>query len=216
MELGRRTKNLLKKEIIPAVLYGPGIKNANLSIDRKAFEKVFKETGKSSLVSLSVEGKKDEYSVLINDLKKDPVSGLITHIDFYQPNLSKEIEAEVPLVFEGESDAVKDSSGTLVKNITMVTVKALPGSLPREIKVNVDKLKTFEDSILIKDLVVGEGAKIQKNPEEIVALAIPQEKVEEELEKPIEEKVEEVEKVEKEKKEEEGEETETEESEKKG
>ncbi len=63
-------------------------------------------------------------------------------------------------------------------------------------------MKTFEDHILIKDLRVAEEVKILRDPGEIVAQVTPPEKVEEELEKPIEEKVEEVEKVEKEKKEE--------------
>ena len=45
-----------------------------------------------------------------------------------------------------------------------------------------------------------EGVKILRKPEEIIAHVAQPEKVEEELQKPIEEKVEEVEKVEKEKK----------------
>lgn len=188
--------------MIPAVLYGPGIKNLNLAIEARDFEKIYKEAGKSSLISLAVEGSKENYSILIIEVKVDPVTGKYTHADFYQPNLSEEIEAEVPLVFEGESFAVKDLSGTLVKNISTVTVKALPQSLPREITVDIGKLKTFEDTILVSDLKLSEGVKVLKNPDEIVALVMAQEKIEEELEKPIEEKVEEVAKVEKEKKEE--------------
>ena len=146
--------------------------------------------------------KKEKYLVLIYDLEKDGVTERVTHVDFYQPNLNKEIEAEVPIVFTGESLAVKDLAGTLVKNISAINVKALPENLPREIVVDIGKLKTFEDSILVKDLNLPEGVKTQKNPDEIVALAAPLQKVEEELEKPIEEKVEEVEQIEKEKKEE--------------
>jgi len=70
--------------------------------------------------------------------------------------------------------------------------------------VDIGNLKTFEDNILIKDLIVSKEVKILKEPEEIVAKVTRPEKVEEELEKPVEEKgVEEVEKVEKKPKEEE-------------
>ena len=115
----------------------------------------------------------------------------------------------MPLIFEGESKAVKELGGTLVKNISEVKVKALPLNLPKEIKVSIEKLRTFEDEIFVSDLILPEGVKILKGLREIVAFAAPPEKVEEELEKPIEEKVEEVEKVveKKEEEKEEGEET---------
>ena len=70
--------------------------------------------------------------------------------------------------------------------------------------MDIGSLKTFEDNIKISDLKISPGVKILKEPEEIVASVSPPEKVEEELEKPVEEKgVEEVEKVEKKPKEEE-------------
>ncbi len=200
-EVGRKVKNLRKKGIVPGVLYGPKTKNLLLELDSKQFEKIYKEAGESSLVSLEVEGKKTP--VLIHEVARDPLTEKAIHVDFYQPSLEEEVEVTVPLVFEGSSLAVKDLEGTLVKNISEVEVKAKPQNLPHEIKVNVEKLKTFEDNILVKDLAVPEGVKILKEPEEIVALVTPPEKVEEELEKPIEEKVEEVEKVEEKKEEEE-------------
>ena len=87
-----------------------------------------------------------------------------------------------------------------MKNISEIEVKALPQHLPKEIKINVNGLETFEDKVLIKDLQLPEGVKILRSPEEIIARVAQPEKVEEELKKPIEEKVEEVEKIEKEKK----------------
>ena len=122
------------------------------------------------------------------------------HIDFYQPSLEEKIEADIPVVLEGESLAVKDLGGTLIKNISEIKVKAFPQNLPKEIIVNIENLKTFEDRILVKDLKAMEGVEILREPEEIVASAAPPEKVEEELAKPVEEKVEEVKVVEKEKK----------------
>ncbi len=108
---------------------------------------------------------------------------------------------KIPLIIEGVAPAVKNLGGTLVKNILEIEVKALPQSLPKEIKINVGGLETFEDKVLIKDLQLPAGVKILRNLEEIIARVAPPEKVEEELKKPIEEKVEEVEKIEKEKKE---------------
>lgn len=198
-DLGRKNKNFNQKDSLAAVLYGPEIKNLPLELNRKEFEKVYKEAGESSLISLSPEGKKEKFLVLIHEIQLDHLTGKPIHIDFYQPRLKEETEAKIHLVFEGESPAVKELGGTLVKNITEVEVRALPQNLPREIRVNIENLKTFQDHILIKDIKLPPGVKIIKKPEEIVVSLAAPEKVEEELVKPIEEKVEEIEKVEKKK-----------------
>ena len=186
---------------MPAILYGPEIKNIALEIQLKEFEKIYKQAGKSSLISLKTAAK--NYSVLIHKIEIDPLTNKPLHVDFYQPILTQEVEALVPLVFEGESLAVKDLGGTLIKEIQEIEVRALPEKLPHEIRVNISNLKTFEDEILIKDLNLPEGVRATRGLDEIVALAKPAQKVEEELEKPIEEEVEKVEKAGEKKKEEE-------------
>lgn len=201
-EFGKNTKSIKNAERIPAVVYGPGVKNFSLDVDYKDFQKVFKAAGESSLIELNVEGEKEKKPVLIHEIQKDAVSDKIIHVDFFQASLKEEVEASVPLVFEGVAPAEKDLGGTLVKNITEVEVKALPQNLPHEIKVSVEGLKTFEDQILIKDLVLPANVKVMKKPEEIIASVAKVENVEEELEKPLEENVENVEKIEKERKEE--------------
>lgn len=190
----KKVKNLREKGILPGVLYGPGLENVSLEIDLKEFEKVFEIAGESSLIKLLLD--KKEYLALVYALEFDTLTRKPIHVDFYQPKLDEEIKVTIPLVFEGESPAVKEMSGTLIKNIHELEVKAVPQKLPHEIKVDVEKLKAFEDNILIKDLEVPEGVKIEKEPDEIVALVTAPQKVEEELAKPVEEKVEEVEKVE--------------------
>ena len=199
--IGKKAKFVREGDKIPAVVYGPKIKSLPLEINLEEFEKVFKETGESSLISLDIEGEKEKRLVLIHDFKKDSLTDKFLHVDFYQAFLKEEVEVSVPLVFEGQSPAVKELGGTLVKIISEVKVKALPQNLPHEIEVNVENLKTFEDHILIKDLPVSKDVKILGKPGEIVASVAPPEKVEEELEKPLEEKVEEVEKVEEKKEE---------------
>jgi large subunit ribosomal protein L25 len=201
-ETGREVMALLNAGKIPAVVYGPGEKNASIEVDAQEFKKVLHEAGESSLVELNVEGEKEKRLVLIHEIQRNTVEDTFIHVDFFQADLKEETEAEVPLIFEGESSAVKDLGGTLVKNMSEVEVKALPQNLPHEIKVSIESLKTFEDRILIKDLILPKDVKVTANPEEIVASVLVQENVEEELASEIEEKVEDVEKVEKQKKEE--------------
>ncbi|MFA5746550.1 MAG: 50S ribosomal protein L25 [Candidatus Paceibacterota bacterium] len=203
---GKKTKELKRSGVIPAILYGPEISNALLEVDLKNFKKVFKEAGENTMISLKTDGSgKKDYAVLIKQVVNDPISSEPIHIDFYQPNLSKELEADIPLEFIGAAPALQ-LGGTLVKNMHELKVKSLPQNLPHSIKIDVSGLNTFEDSILVKDVHLPENVKIMDNLEETVVKVMEPEKVEEELAKPAEEGVENIEKVEKKKKEEAGEE----------
>jgi len=197
METGKKTSILKKSGRIPAVVYGHKIKNVLLDVEYKEFQKVLREAGESSLIELNIEEEKEKRPVLVHDLQKDPVSDKFIHIDFFQISLTEEVQVKVPLVFEGTSLAVKDLGGTLVKNISELEVKALARNLPHEIKVSIDSLNNFGDHILVKDLVLPKDVKISLKPDEIVVSVAQPAKVEEELAKEIEEKVEDVEKVEK-------------------
>ena len=203
---GRKTEDLRKSGCLPAVLYGPGLKNnLDLEVDYKEFVSVFQETGRTSFLQLEVEEhlpkKPSTFLVLVNNIQKNPLTLALSHIDFYQPAATKEIKVKVPLIFEGEAGAVKNFGGTLVKNIQEIQVQALPQNLPHEIKVNLETLDELEKSILVKDLVIPTGVKIIKNPEEIIVQVMPPEEIEEELAKPVEEKIDQVGIVEKERKE---------------
>ena len=208
-DTGKKVKKIREQGMLPGVLYGPKIESQPLELDLKDFEKVYKEAGETSLISLDLA--KEKFLVLIHAIEIDALSQKPIHVDFYQPRLDEEIEAMIPLVFEGEAAAVRDLGGTLVKSIHEVEVKALPQNLPHEIKINIDKLKTFEDNVLIRDLLLPQEVRILKEADEVVVFVASPEKIEEELARPIEEKVEEVEKAEeKEEEEKEGEEEKTE------
>jgi len=194
-KLGKKVNSLRKNGLLPAVIYGQKIKNLPLVLDLKEFEKVFAQAGEHSLITLKIEGQKEELPVLIHSFQKDPVSDKIIHVDFYKPNLEKKVKASVPLRIEGESPAVKNLEGTLIKNFSELEVKALPMDIPDEIIVHINSLETLGSEIFIKDLKVPEGVEILKDPEEVVALVAGPSRVEEELKAPIEEKIEEVEGV---------------------
>lgn len=185
---GNRLKTLREKGFIPAVVYGPGHKPISIQVDYQEFRRIFEEAGESTIIKLKIG--KDEKNVLIHEVDKNPETDKFIHIDFLQVRMDKVITAEVHLVFEGESLAVKNLEGVLVKNITEVEVEALPKDLPHELKVDISVLETFDDHIKIKDLKLPEGVKIQAEPEEVVASVTPprtKEELEELEEKPEEE-----------------------------
>jgi len=57
-EKGRATQKLRAAGFIPAILYGPGIKNKNIAVEYQEFIKLYHNAGGSSLISLEIEGEK--------------------------------------------------------------------------------------------------------------------------------------------------------------
>ncbi|MEK9153007.1 MAG: 50S ribosomal protein L25 [Patescibacteria group bacterium] len=173
-----KVDTLRKSGVLPAVLYGEGVESVPVQAGFKDFQEIFSQAGESSLICLEVAGKK--HDVLIHQIERDPVSGQIIHSDFYQPSTKRKVVVEVQLVFEGESLAVKDLGGVLVKEMQEVEVKGLARSLPREIVVDITCLKTFNDRVCIADLKMPLGVECLKHPEEIVALVVLQKEEKEE------------------------------------
>ncbi len=197
-ELGSQVKGLRDKGLIPGVVYGQKTKNLALTLDAKEFNKVFKQAGENSLINLKISGQKEDLPVLIHDIQKDPLTEAIVHIDFYRPNLEKAVKALIPLKIVGESLAVKNLGGTLVKKVSEIEVKALPMHLPSEIIVDISSLEKLGSEIFVRDLNLSQKVEILKGPDEVVVFIAAPSRVEEELEKPIEEKAEEVEETEEE------------------
>lgn len=199
--LGSAVSKLRKEGLIPAILYGKNQEAIPLQIVEKDFHKVLKAAGESSLVYLNVDGK--SYPTIIHDVSLDAVKDTVLHADFYKVRLDEKIKAMVPVVFEGESAAVRDLGGIFVRNVNELEVEAFPQDLPHEIKVDISPLNNFGEQILVKDINLGTAVKLIADENEIVGTV--QEPIsEEELKKELEEitTVEEIEEIGKEKKEE--------------
>lgn len=200
---GRKTKILRRTNRIPAVLYGHGVAAQPLEVDVIAFRRVYAQAKESSLVDLTV-GTGQAVKVIIQDVQLDPLRGKFLHVDFHQVRMTEKIETEIALTYVGESPAVKEQAGILMKNFDAVKISALPGDLVKEIPVDISRLKTFEDAIHIRDLAVPPGIKVLDPADEIVAkVAPPRSEAElEALEEKVEANVEAVEVVGKKEKEE--------------
>jgi large subunit ribosomal protein L25 len=192
VELREKGKKI-KEGMMPVVLYGAKRESTSLLVNKKEFTSLYNEAGESTLITLEIEDKKEKPFALIYDIQRNSLNGEIIHADFFEPNLKEEVEAEIPLVFLGEAPAVKDFDGTLVKNMHTVNVKALPQSLPHEVQVNIETLKTLDDVIHVKDLNIPKDVELLHESEAVVAMISSPENVEEELEKPVEEGEKEVE-----------------------
>ncbi len=166
-ERGKKLGKLRDAGKLPAIMYGPKEEATSLSLDRVAFEKLFKQTGESSVITLTGLSKPKE--VLVHDVAFDARRGGITHVDFYAIEAGKEITVHVPLEFEGESPAIK-LGGTLTKVLHEIEVTCVPSNLPQHITVDVSSLVDFESRIHVKDLTIPKGVTVENDLEDIVVL----------------------------------------------
>lgn len=147
----RELKEQLAKDVIPAVLYGPGLANQNLKVRRVELEKAVAAGGESTLVDLEIDGK-TTVKVLLKDLQFHPLKNTIRHVDLYQVDMKKKITTEIPLHFVGESKAVKELGGMLIKNMTEIEVECLPTDLISHLDIDISVLKEIHDSVKVGDL----------------------------------------------------------------
>lgn len=153
---------------IAGVVYGPKFVSTKVQIDKKEFEKTFKQAGESTVVELT--GLEKPVSVLIKEVTFSPIKGGIVHVDFYAPEMGKEITTHVALHFINESPAVKN--GAVVDKVMhelMVTGK--PDALPSHIDVDLSLLTEAGAKIHVSDLVLPKGLTLKSEPVEVVAVA---------------------------------------------
>jgi large subunit ribosomal protein L25 len=178
-----KAKALRKVGIIPAELYGHGLKNVHLSVPAKDFAKVFKAAGKSTVVTLLVE--KQKKPAIIHRVLRDYLTNDVVHVDFYQVSMDEKIKAKVPVEFIGEAPAVKEKNAAINKSVYEIEVEALPQDLPPKFQVDLSSLDDINKSIYIRDLVVPKGVKILIDGNTALATATPPVAEEEKVVEPV-------------------------------
>ena len=164
---------------LPATVYGPKQKAISISLERKAFEKVFRAAGESSVISL--EGVTEApLQVLVHEVDFEPITSIVRHADFYAIAKGAKLEIAVPVVFVGEAPAAKAGSN-IVKVMHEVEIKADAAHLPHDIEVDISVLEKVGDQVHARDIKLPEGVTLMTHEDEVVALVqeVQEEKEEE-------------------------------------
>lgn len=169
--VGRKNYVLRNDDQLPAIVYGFGIEPTPVAIDRVAFDKAYAAAGASTVVDLDVNG--TVHPVLISEVQRNPLNDFAIHADFRRVDLSKKIEAKIPLKLIGISSAVKDMGGTLVQSLEDIEVLCLPNALVHDITVDISSLKTFDDVIRVSDITIPEGIEVKTDLDNAVASVQP-------------------------------------------
>lgn len=165
---------------IPAILYGPKTDPVMLSIDSKEFEKILRtSTIGSVLLKLQIKnGQTGSRSAMVKELQTHPVTGQFLHIDFYEVDLTRKINAMIPVTVTGKSQGVEDG-GILQIVRREIEVFCLPTAIPESIEVDISELE-IGGSIHVNEITLPSDVELPEDVDfTVITILAP--KVEEEV-----------------------------------
>jgi len=165
---GKKVGALRREGKLPAVLYGHHFDATPITLDLREASRIMHGLTASSLVYINLEGK--EHAALVREKQRDYLRNIMKHVDFQIVSLTEKIRADVPIVLEGVSPAVKDYNGVIISEMDTVEVEALPQDLPEKIILDVSKLAKIGDHLIVKDILVSENVHIHANPDDVIVI----------------------------------------------
>lgn len=179
---GKKTKKLRRDGIIPGNVFGKSIDSCAVQFSSVEFNRVYKDSGETSLIWLSVDGETKERPTLVKSMSFSPVSGDILHVDLHQVNLKEKVSAWIPVEIVGESETVKQGQAALDTQLKEIEVEALPTDLPESIIFDISELKEIGDHLKVSDVKLPSGVELLSDPESLVVSLSALQKEEEPLE----------------------------------
>lgn len=163
---GKKVKTLRNAGLVPAEVYGQGMKNLSIQIDEKTLRRVLNDAGNTNLIGIKL-GRKKAVNTLARHIQYSPIKQNILHVDFYAVNMSETVAVSVPIQLEGEAPAV-ELGGVIMTGISELEIEALPGNLPETINVDISGLENFGDSIHVEALNLPDNITVMSSPDSLI------------------------------------------------
>jgi large subunit ribosomal protein L25 len=163
---GKKAKQLRRQGIVPAVIYGQG-QNLNIQVENLSLVRVLRDAGTTNLIDITVGG--DKHTVLAKEVQAHVTRRDLIHVDFYEVNMKEKLIVEAALVPVGASKPVEEGLGSIAMVMLSVEIECLPDNLISELEVDLTRIETPDDVVLIGDLDVPEGVEVLAEPDTIVA-----------------------------------------------
>jgi large subunit ribosomal protein L25 len=168
--VGKKVKQLRRDGMIPGVVYGPVVEGTvQVSVNRREFDKFFLAAGHSTLFTLECDG--TEQPVFIREVQLEPVRHDPLHIDFFAPNLRKELTASVPVVLHHQNP---NAEGIFNHVHTEIQLRGLPTAMPHQIDADISELVAVGDTLRVADLSLPEGIAAVTGEDEVIVSIVPQ------------------------------------------
>jgi large subunit ribosomal protein L25 len=161
-----KARQIRRQGRIPAVIYGRAGGSAPVDLDAVEFGNKVKGISESTIVTLDIDGK--THQAFVKDTQRNIMDGAILHVDFYEVESGVTLRAKVSIHIHGTPVGVREG-GILEFPLHEVEVECLPKDLPERLDVDVAELKVNQ-SIHVRDLVLGDGVRLISGGDQVVAL----------------------------------------------
>jgi len=167
-EFGKGAARQIRREgKVPAVLYGHGTETRHLTLPGHALMLALKTPN----VLLRVEGLKNGSEIALpKAVQRDPVRGILEHVDLILVRRGEKVTVEVPIRVSGE---IAPGDGMLNQQIVQIPVEADATNIPQGIDVDVEGMD-IGDAIHASDLTLPPGVTLQVEPDTLVLHVIAQ------------------------------------------
>ena len=154
-DLAEKAKKLRREGFVTGNVFGHQIQGSiPVKMNRPEVEKLLKEHGKGSKLTLELEGK--TYPVLIKEVQFNTLKGQFDEVDF-QELVSDEMIRSVAEIQIYNHDKVRE--GVLQQELTEVSYSALPADLVEKVVIDAKNLKVG-DTVTVGDLELAKNPKI--------------------------------------------------------
>ncbi len=165
---GKKARFLRRQGITPVHLFGHNVESLALQCDAGQLEQLLGQAGMTKLVTLKLDGARKPRSAVVRGVQRDPLSGHLVHVDFYQVSMEEKIKVEVPVVLTGEAPALKTKGNYVAQELDTLHIECLPDRIPGSVEVDVSSLAEEDQAIHVSDLALGEGITVLTDPEHVV------------------------------------------------
>lgn len=160
--LGSRASQKLRQTgRVPAILYGHGEENVNLSVRADAIQRIIDHGTK--LLSLS--GELND-TALLREVQWDAFGVEILHVDFNRVSQTETVEVTLPVELHGEAPG-SNEGGMLAFNLHELTIQCPAAKIPEHVVVNIGDLHMGQ-AIHAGEISLPAGASLVTPAEDVI------------------------------------------------
>jgi large subunit ribosomal protein L25 len=132
---------------LPGIVYNNEL-NIPISVEIRAFDKVFRSQGMSHVIDLDLDGKNHE--VLVKQVQMDKRRRVPIHVDFYEVTAGQKVQVGIVIDFIGTPAAAKEG-GQIDIQRREVLIDVIPRLIPERLELDISHLD-FGDSLHVSDI----------------------------------------------------------------